>query len=237
MRLLPDFHSSGLNDEEIISMMVADGISYQEIAKYVPWDRHRIGQYVTANLANNGYPQGTGLKIDPSSNKAICHICRKHVELKNMPTRNLNIRKLYILSYCKECELVNPEENPLMEGSLAKKLATKEKAFRLRYDATTLKIPYGYFSFLYLKQEGLCFYTDIPLSFKKQEDIVTTISLDRVIFNNQYEQGNIVFTINKVNIIKSDMTLDEMLKWTPKWHSRAVNFLKNQKDYMLEVAK
>jgi hypothetical protein len=233
MRLLPDFHTSGLNVEEIIALMVADGITYQEIANYVSWDRKAIGRYATANLANSGFPTGIALRVDSTNGKFICHVCKKRVTLKNLPARIHNGKKLYALSYCKECESVNPEENPLIEKSLARTLALKEQSIRNNHGKDKTKLPYGYFSFLYLKQQGLCFYTDLPLSFKTNEDIQNTISVDRVIFDGLYEQGNIVFALQKINQIKLDMTVEEMSNWTPKWHSRAINFLNNTEEYLL----
>lgn len=233
MRLLPDFHTSGLNDEEIIALMVADGITYQEIANYVPWKRHDIGRYAAANLMSSGFPTGIALRVDPVNGKLICHVCKKRVTLKNLPRRIHNGKKLYALSYCKECESVDPLQNPLIEKSLARTLALREQAIRNNHGKDETKLPYGYFCFLYLKQKGLCFYTDIPLSFKTNGDIQNTISVDRVIFDGLYEQGNIVLTLHKINQIKLDMTIEEMSSWTPKWHSRAINFLDNSEEYIL----
>ncbi len=61
-----------------------------------------------------------------------------------------------------------------------------------------------------------------------------SLSVDRIIFDDNYREGNIVLAINKVNVVKSDMTLTEMKKWTPQWFDKINQFYSELNSYTME---
>lgn len=72
-------------------------------------------------------------------------------------------------------------------------------------------------------QDGLCFYTFEKLEilrFRTKEQKAYSPSLDRVNPTKGYTNGNVVWCINKANIVKSNLTLDELSEWIPEWYGR-----------------
>lgn len=72
-------------------------------------------------------------------------------------------------------------------------------------------------------QDGLCFYTFNKLEilrFRTKEQKAYSPSLDRVDPTKGYTNGNVVWCINKANIVKSNLTLDELREWIPEWYGR-----------------
>jgi hypothetical protein len=61
-----------------------------------------------------------------------------------------------------------------------------------------------YISELYNKQNGFCYYTNLPISFKDK-----TASLERVDSNIGYEESNVVWVHKNVNIMKRDLSYEE----------------------------
>jgi len=49
--------------------------------------------------------------------------------------------------------------------------------------------------------------------------------VDKVIPENDYIKGNVVFCINKINIAKSDFTLKEIKEYMPTWYEKIQNYL------------
>lgn len=74
---------------------------------------------------------------------------------------------------------------------------------------------------LHVQQEGKCFYSDIEMTWGHGKGrSKTSLSVDRIIPSKGYVENNIVLCINKVNYIKSDVSLEEMEKWMPDWYNR-----------------
>lgn len=230
MRILEDFYTSNLTEEEKALLMLQDGISALEIEKYLSINQYKINK-LRADLP--ALPQ-TFKKFVTTETKANCLICDKPVNKEDMPKRIVNNQKLYIMSYCNECQNVG-DPQPLFPGSIPKRLARKEKTTRADNKITIKEIPYGYFAFLYNKQQGKCFYSGATLNFNLRVDLKDTLSIDRVIFDGGYQQGNIVMAANKINAMKSDMTLEEMEKWSPKLFEKVNYFLQNKPEFMMET--
>jgi transposase-like protein len=83
----------------------------------------------------------------------------------------------------------------------------------------------AYLTGLYAKQQGKCFYTDLPLPcrLRPYHERKQSLSVDRIVPGRGYMKGNVVLTSFRINSLKSDATLDEMRCWMPDWHSRIIN--------------
>jgi hypothetical protein len=55
----------------------------------------------------------------------------------------------------------------------------------------------------------ICYYTGIALTNKR--NLPNTLSLDRIDSNKGYTKNNVVFCCAKINIMKSDMDVDEFI--------------------------
>lgn len=98
---------------------------------------------------------------------------------------------------------------------------------RCKKDNIICTISTKYLTNLYKKQNRKCFYTDIEIDWKTINGLrPNCLSIDKIIPEKGYIEGNVVLTIRRINSIKYDMTLDEMKKWTPDWHKRIMEFLK-----------
>jgi CRISPR/Cas system Type II protein with McrA/HNH and RuvC-like nuclease domain len=80
----------------------------------------------------------------------------------------------------------------------------------------------------YHSQNGVCFYTDKEMVCKvgegKNRD---SLSIDKIIPEKGYVKGNVVFCLNRINMAKNDLSLEEIQKWMPEWYSRIEKFLGN----------
>jgi hypothetical protein len=234
MKLLPTYTEANLSSEALITLMREDGFNYQDIGALLGLDRKEVSIFART-LPQTNYPMAMIPKITKSDVAFGCQICRQPNTYDQLPTRSHNGVPLYTLSYCKLCQAVDPQQNPLTIKSTARRLAAKEKVTLTDNKMGLHQIPYGYFAFLYIKQKGLCFYSDRNLEFNTRKELSNTLSVDRVIFSGEYEQGNIVLAINKVNNMKSDMTLEEMEKWTPDWAARVKVFQASKTSWLMKV--
>lgn len=122
-------------------------------------------------------------------------------------------------SICKSCRV--------SKHSLAKKKTLKAYlnerrrtiAVRCRKAGLPFDIPVGFLDNLYVKQEGLCFYTSRPLSWGGPLS-QNSLSIDKVVPRLGYVSGNVVLCTAKANSVKSNITLEELLEWIPSWHQK-----------------
>jgi hypothetical protein len=97
------------------------------------------------------------------------------------------------------------ENNPAWKGYgkvPGEKLSKIERGARLRNIDFNLTIEF--ISELYDKQNGKCFYTGLPITFKDK-----TSSLERIDSKIGYEEFNVVWVHKNVNIMKRDLSYDE----------------------------
>lgn len=66
---------------------------------------------------------------------------------------------------------------------------------------------------LYSKQAGLCAITKKKLTCGRNNPLGTTISIDRINSNKGYVKNNIQLVCARVNVIKSNMTKEELIAW------------------------
>ena len=84
----------------------------------------------------------------------------------------------------------------------------------------------------YKNQNGLCFYTDLPMvclwGYGKQRN---AMSVDKIIPTLGYVKGNIVFCLNRINMAKHDFALEEIKLWMPDWYQRITKFLNETNEF------
>lgn len=123
----------------------------------------------------------------------------------------------YLNRICKSCEKERRSTN--VEDVIRRMLVhfkQRSSSFHVNFDLTR-----EYLLCLFDAQEGKCFYTDTPLQMT-----VTTrkdpngISLDRVIPEEGYTQGNVVFCTRWSNTVKSNLSLEELGEFYPDWMHR-----------------
>jgi hypothetical protein len=74
-----------------------------------------------------------------------------------------------------------------------------------------------YLNNIYEKQKGLCALTGVEMTYKAGNGrVYTNISIDRIDSNKGYIKNNVQFVCDIVNVMKSNLTLDEFYFWCKK---------------------
>lgn len=221
--------NTGLSNEEIekIRYLGESGkISITNIAKSVGLSKTTVKKYLRSLCIP--FP-GHGLR-GPE------HVDEKHWRCKNCnEIRDVDdflwldvIKKDQRQTHCKHCVYAQTDKRL---GKIESFL--KNKVSSLRFTANKDGIPFNlswpYLSKLLTQQNQRCFYTDVELVWGRgsgQTDSRFRATVDKIEPKVGYVIGNVVWCSRRSNIIKSDMTLDEMQEWMPDWWQRLQNFMK-----------
>jgi hypothetical protein len=150
-----------------------------------------------------------------------CGICGKDVAVEDLPGQKAKNGKFYKLARCKECHWqIN---NRSLEASPEAFIHARIK--HTRAYAKKFGVPFAiddrYIVALYYNQQSLCFYSGEKLTHQIGKGYArNSISIDRVVPARGYVPGNLVLCMRKVNLVKNDLTLDEIQVWMPGWYQR-----------------
>jgi len=87
---------------------------------------------------------------------------------------------------------------------------------RWKWGANKRKIEWGLSDSYINSMVKKCYYTGIKLTIKRNK--LNTLSLDRKDSAKGYVKNNVVFCCAKINIMKSDLKIDEFIDWCSKIH-------------------
>ncbi|MFF4026978.1 hypothetical protein ACFYY5_29420 [Nocardia elegans] len=62
-------------------------------------------------------------------------------------------------------------------------------------------------------------------AFGKGRNDPHSCSVDKIIPELGYVEGNVVLLTKRINSVKYDLTLDEMKRWMPGWHRKLTRFM------------
>lgn len=152
--------------------------------------------------------------------------CSKCKIVKPLSEFNKSRKKGY-LTYCKECKTKQCKK--LLYSSEEKFLRQKFSNLRSRANKANILFNLTVEEYIeqFNKQKGLCFYTDKPLNFKGKEKF-DSISCDKIIPENGYVKGNIVFCSNRINTVKNNLSLEEIKEYMPGFYKRIMEFFDEQ---------
>jgi hypothetical protein len=145
------------------------------------------------------------------------------------------------LGHCYNCykERINNWSNDSIEAFLSYRLTNLRNE-----NKTKKKKPFSltkeYLIDLYNKQNGLCFYSGINMTTIRGEGFQRNqLSIDRIIPDKGYVEGNIVLCSRRINVIKNDLTLKELENWIPKWYEKIKKKLEeeNHSDWLKGCAE
>jgi len=115
-----------------------------------------------------------------------------------------------------EYEIARINNNPdkfwrQLTGGVIGRCKTSRRTLYIGWQGVEGRIVFeNYLKDMYIKQQGLCAITKVPLELKVKSG--NNCSIDRIDSNKGYEPGNIWLTLGWVNIIKFDADLDTFLK-------------------------
>lgn len=135
----------------------------------------------------------------------------------------------YVLSYCFECRHQQQYDNLNSDTELYLNDRWHKMKVRAKQKGVSFTVTKNHLYELFARQEGKCFYTDVPLRCRVGEGYSrNAFSVDRVDSTLGYDPDNIVLCTYKANTVKTDITLEEMKEWMPGWYARVQKFLKER---------
>lgn len=130
--------------------------------------------------------------------------------------------KPYYLSYCKSCK--NKQAYNWRYSSIERYLSdtVQNTIRRANKNGIPVDITVDFMLDLADRQGHKCFYTDAKLEHKPsyKRNFGTNYSIDKIVPGLGYVKGNVVWCQQRINTIKSDVTLEEMSAWMPDWYER-----------------
>jgi hypothetical protein len=204
-----NFYNKGLGDRQLtIELNISRNIVVK-LRKYL-------------NLKPNNPPRTKIEKIDDHTAK--CSRCKKITPIKEFQFGRKGSEKWYKFSYCNECrrKQLNKNSNKSVKSFLKNRYHhSKARSRRLNIK---FEIDFEYFFNLYNIQNGKCFYTDVEMLIctHGKGRFRHSLSIDKIIPEKGYVEGNVVLCTNKMNTCKTDLNLDEIQRWMPEWYDRII---------------
>jgi hypothetical protein len=205
-------------EEQVLQLLVA-GKNDRDIVRELGIPKSTVG----------GIRRRNGIKavgrhlftLQVVNGKAVCSKCEQERNEGDFVERPRRSRGLIREPHCKFCEYRRTEER--LSGSLEAYM--KHKASTLKSAAKKRGLPYDlswqYLVALHNFQNGCCFYTDEPFQrVRGQGHSKQSLSVDKVAPELGYTKANTVLCTYKANVVKNDLTLDEIRRWLPGWYDR-----------------
>jgi len=116
--------------------------------------------------------------------------------------------KIRYVSICKSCHSKRQKEKYTTDRNFRFKLLVNDAEYRAKKFNMDFNLTKEWIENQYKKQNGLCYYSGIPLSLERGK---YSMSLDRVDSNKGYIQDNTVITGWMINNMKGDKLIGEFI--------------------------
>ena len=162
-----------------------------------------------------------------SSNEARCSKCKAIKQISEFQHGRKGQKFEYKFSYCNACRKKQRYTN--LNEDINKFL--KDKYNRTKIRARKINVVFNIsaneFIYQYYRQKGLCFYTDVEMSWGVSKSrLPTSISIDKIDCTKGYVSGNFCFCQTRINTVKHDLSLEEIKNYMPNWYERIKAHLK-----------
>ena len=214
------------NKIEEIKKLHSEGLNNAQIARKLSMHNSTVGKYIKKlGLITNGPIQH---KLEKKDGKGLCTKCGQWKDLSQFAIERSGKKYEYQLSYCNSCRVKRHNEwcnsNP---NAWWQRRYTEWKR-RAKSKNCIFNLSKHYLIDLYEKQGGRCFYTDEELIAKIGKGLLdNSVSLDKIIPEKGYVEGNVVFCTKKINMCKNNLTLDEIKRWMPTFYERIEKFIQD----------
>lgn len=165
-----------------------------------------------------------------------CTKCLNFLSVENFEKQGKYIRRM-----CISCKRTYAKQNyTQIRNSIQKNILYRIKCWKNRAIKNNIEfnLDYDYVISILNLQQFKCFYSDQDMLFSgTTTNHHYSLSCDRVIPELGYIKGNIVFCIHKINLIKNNMTLEEMRSWTPIFYEKIekATFLTAVKPFLIRI--
>jgi hypothetical protein len=211
-----------VNIQELINLH-SKGLGNREIARKLNVPHWYIGRMLPKLGLKTNNPRGTApIEVAPGIFKCkSCGQAKSNIEFSLVKSLADGRR----LSTCKSCNAQKAQDR-LKDP--VKYWADRQKRIISRTKGLTPKtyLTANYLYSLWLIQQGKCFYTDEPIEITLGEGLKrNSPSVDRLIPDLGYVEGNVVICTHKANSVKQDLTLAEVEAWLPGWYARIMRYV------------
>jgi len=162
-----------------------------------------------------------------------CRVCKQWKEITEFSKTTGYLRRKNRSTECKSCESIrkkNTRKNTLIVNTdrllvmLVSGCKSRMPAFNRKGKDCNINIDYNYLKFLYDKQNGLCAISGIPMtSLIKSGKCFYNISVDRIDSSKGYLKENVQLVCAHVNMMKSNLSQEELLFFCNKISDNAKN--------------
>jgi hypothetical protein len=207
----------------LVGGLHTQGLGNREIARQLDLPHWQIGRMLPELGLKTNNPRGTPpLQLSPGLFQ-----CKSCGEAKSNSDFSLvkSIADGRRLSTCKACNARKAQDrlkDPIKYwGDRQKRIISRTKGLTPKTNLTT-----NYLYSAWVSQAGKCFYTDEVIEITLGEGLKrNSPSVDRLIPELGYVEGNVVICTHKANSVKQDLCLNEVEAWLPGWYARIMRYL------------
>ncbi len=156
------------------------------------------------------------------NDQAKCSKCFKIQSLGVFRVQRSGSKYPYRLTYCDTCRTDQKNKSHRQRIDLYLNNVRARIALRSSKLGISCNLSNERLIELFTQQNGLCFYTGMPMHWKNKGLSRSSVSVDKIIPEIGYMNENVVLCTQRANSIKADMTLAEMKEWMPGWYERLV---------------
>lgn len=219
---IPNKDKYGNAYDDRILELYRDGVSNRGIAKLIGIPRGPITTRMKhMGLVTNRSGRKKSIEVSPGIFE--CTKCFVAQPIDSFFLQK-SAQRPYRLSYCKSCKRRQSYDWRYLSRDRYLRDISLRAARRGRLRGLNVDITPEYMSELADRQGHKCFYTDAPLKHSPSErrNFGDNYSIDKIVPSLGYVRGNVVWCQQRINTIKSDVSLDEMKEWMPEWYRRIV---------------
>lgn len=211
-----------INESQLVQLYNT-GMSESDIAKKTGHKQ----QTVSTRLRKLGLPSKRA-KLQPMVEKDDHLLCERCAIYKAKDSFIYTKGGRLRFRFCRSCKYKSSTKSIYKSYVSYIRSRIRHIRYQAKNNGTPFDIDVKYCVNLWDKQNGKCFYTDEPLEIEntnKTRHNHNSASLDKIVPQLGYVEGNVVWCIQRINVMKNDATLDEMKEWMPAWHRRIQIFL------------
>lgn len=209
--------------EQEVLRFHADGLSNRQISRSTRIAHKSIGAFLKHN---NLLPNGTTPKranfVDPET--IICSKCNTAKYVNEFMIMRRNRPCQYRLSYCNDCRKKQSNANMNANPNKVLRDIYLRLVQRCKKSKLKMEITWEYFLEIYNKQSGICYFSGNEMRLARgQGNNWKCCTVDKVIPEKGYVEGNIIFLTKKYNTVKNNLTLEEIKTHMPNFYARLLS--------------
>ncbi len=204
-----------------------ENLTVNSISKITGISYNTVKKYFTENEKEDLLSNSTPIKLTlnsmvEDSEYGLKYVGARKEEYKCKCCGTTDIHRFYAYNHstCIKCLIKKRAEQ--LNINIARKLYNNSNhSYNARNNITGYNLTVEYIQELLDKQQYKCYYTGVEL---KVGNKLTNPTLDRIDSNKGYIKGNVVVCTEIANIMKNDLTVDQIKYQIELWHNNINNF-------------